>query len=148
MCTGVRGMYLGQKCIWVELWVEAIFIYIDSYFVYLFFFLALSWNLVALQPQLYMFCTLFFFSLSLSVCPFSSRRLAVHAAIYKYSSPTTFRCQRLQNLSQILQCQMPCTYSMNNVKPQRLFSFLDQCLSGFWFVFFPALPEWDGWNQD
>lgn len=62
----------------------------------------------------------FFF---LSVCHFSSRRLAVHAAIYKYSSPTTFRCQRLQNLSQILQCQMPCTYSMNNVKPQRLFSF-------------------------
>lgn len=51
-----------------ELWVEAIFIYIDSYFVYLFF-LALSWNLVALQPQLYMFCTLFFFFLSVCHCP-------------------------------------------------------------------------------
>lgn len=34
------------------------FLYTDSYFVYLFF-LALSWNLVALWPQLYMFCTYF-----------------------------------------------------------------------------------------
>lgn len=34
--------------------------YIHRYFINVFF-LASSWNSVALRPQLYMFCTLFFF---------------------------------------------------------------------------------------
>ena len=83
------------------------FLYTDSYFLFLVFFqffFFLLWNLVALRPQLYMFCTFLFF-----LCVIFQLKATSSRSNTENPTPTTFRCQRLQSLSQTLPCQMSCT---------------------------------------
>lgn len=117
MCTGVRGMYLRQKCIWAELWVEAIFIYIDSYFVYLFFSRFVSEFGGATATALYVLYPSFFFFFFPVIFQLKASQFTQQYTKTRHQQPSDVKDSKASHR----RCNAKCrVHSMNNIKPQRL----------------------------
>lgn len=97
------GMYLS-----VELWVWAIFVYVDSYVISFLCLLLCYWFVCG---DFYSFCTL--------CLSFSSWRWTVHAAILKNLSPT-LRCQDSKACHRCLNAKSN-VHSMNNIQAPETF---------------------------